>query len=63
MDNTPIFSPIPGISKAVNTKTPIIHEGKNRIIRRMFDFLGIKVLTLQRIKVGKLSLGDLKIGK
>ena len=40
-----------------------IHEGKNRIVRRMFDVLKIKVLSLKRIKVGKLSLGDLKSGK
>lgn len=40
-----------------------IHEGKNRIVRRIFEQLGCKVLTLERIAIGKLELGDLKIGR
>lgn len=40
-----------------------IHEGKNRQIRRMFDAIGHSVLSLNRIKVGKLTLGDLKYGE
>ncbi|MFH1053584.1 MAG: pseudouridine synthase [Candidatus Woesearchaeota archaeon] len=40
-----------------------IHEGKNRILRRIFEKLGYKVKFLQRIKVGKLGLGNLKPGK
>lgn len=37
-------------------------EGKNRQIRRMCYKLGYDVLSLKRIAIGKLSLGDLKIG-
>lgn len=41
----------------------IIHEGKNRIIRRMMGFLGYHVVFLERIKIGSLYLGNLKQGK
>ena len=40
-----------------------IHEGRNRIIRRMFSALGYKVRFLQRIKVGKVNLQGLKLGE
>ncbi len=39
-----------------------ICEGKNRQIRRMFDELGLKVISLKRIKIGDLDLHGLKIG-
>lgn len=37
-----------------------IHEGKNRQIRRMCSSLGHDVISLRRISIGKLTLGDLK---
>ena len=40
----------------------IIHEGKNRQIRRMCERVGNPVITLKRIKVGNIELGDLPIG-
>ncbi len=40
-----------------------IHEGKNRIVRRMFKALGSDVKRLQRVAVGKLQLGGLREGK
>jgi len=40
-----------------------IHEGKNRIVRRMLKELGYMVISLERIKIGQLALGDLKEGK
>lgn len=40
----------------------VIHEGKNRQIRRMFEAVGSKVVVLKRISFGELSLGDLSIG-
>lgn len=40
-----------------------IHEGKKRQIRRMFEKLGYKVANLKRIRMNKLLLGDLPIGK
>lgn len=41
----------------------VITEGKNRQLRRMFEALGHKVNSLKRIKIGKISLGDLPYGK
>jgi len=40
-----------------------IHEGKNKIVRRIFESFGLKIFSLTRIKIGKLSLGELKPGK
>ena len=40
-----------------------IKEGKNRQIRRMVEALGLKVVALVRIRVGKLALGDLALGQ
>jgi len=40
-----------------------IHEGKNRIIRRMFRAIGYEVNFLKRIRVGKLNLGKLPEGR
>ena len=40
-----------------------IHEGKNRIIRRMLKKLGIKITSLERIKIGNLSINKLSPGK
>jgi len=37
-----------------------IREGKKRQIRRMFSYLNLKVLRLKRIKIGPMSLGNLK---
>jgi 23S rRNA pseudouridine2605 synthase len=48
---------------ASNVVEIIIHEGKRRIIRRMFKELGYNVLSLSRIKVGNLELGDLPEGE
>lgn len=40
-----------------------IHSGKNRIVRRMFDALGRKVLKLDRVIFHKLDKGGLKRGE
>lgn len=40
----------------------IIHEGKNRQIRRMCDLAGLQVLRLKRVREGQLTLGDLPSG-
>jgi 23S rRNA pseudouridine2605 synthase len=40
----------------------IIHEGKKRIVRRMFAAVGHQVRLLKRIRIGKLRLEDLKEG-
>ncbi len=40
----------------------IIHQGYNRQVRRMFGYFGVKVLDLERIKIGEIELGNLKDG-
>ena len=40
----------------------IIHEGRNRQIRKMCEAIGKPVLALHRSKIGILSVKDLKIG-
>lgn len=40
----------------------IIHEGKNRQIRRMCQLAGLRVLRLKRVREGNVSLGELKSG-
>jgi 23S rRNA pseudouridine2605 synthase len=41
----------------------VLHEGRNRIVRRMFDALGHPVLRLVRTSIGPIKLGDLKAGR
>lgn len=41
----------------------VLHEGKNRQIRRMLQALGIEVLRLVRVAIGGLELGDLGKGE
>lgn len=40
-----------------------IHEGKNRQVRKMCEAIGHPVITLKRIRIGKISLGNLKQGQ
>lgn len=40
-----------------------IHEGKNRQVRRMFEAVGVKVLNLQRVSIGRVELGNLPLGR
>ncbi|MEV5050735.1 pseudouridine synthase [Arthrobacter sp. LAR12-1-1.1] len=40
----------------------VLHSGKNRIVRRMFDAVGFPVLRLVRVKVGPIGLGDQRQG-
>ncbi|CCJ33315.1 pseudouridine synthase [Caloramator australicus] len=41
----------------------VIHEGKNRQVRKMCEKIGHKVLKLKRVQIGKIKLGSLEVGK
>ena len=41
----------------------ILKEGKKRQIRRMCELVGLKVLGLKRVRIGKVMLGELPEGK
>ncbi|MBI4152265.1 rRNA pseudouridine synthase [Candidatus Woesearchaeota archaeon] len=40
-----------------------LHEGRNHIIKRMFEHFGYRVRSLTRVKIGKVSLGSLRSGR
>ena len=41
----------------------IIHEGRNRQVRRMFSEIGHEVIKLERVRIGNISLGGLRKGE
>ena len=41
----------------------VIHDGRNRVVRRMFDALGHPVRRLVRTSIGPLPLGELRPGR
>lgn len=55
----------PAVVDKVNNKkiTITIYEGKNRQVRKMCEVVGNKVVTLKRVAIGKLELGNLKTGE
>lgn len=51
------------IRNGLESKVEIsIHEGRNRQVRRMFDYFGLTVKSLTRISIGFIKLNDLKRG-
>ena len=42
--------------------TIAVHEGHNRLVRRMFQAVGTQVVYLRRERIGTLNLGHLKVG-
>ncbi len=40
-----------------------LHQGRNRIIRRMCEAVGLKVLRLKRVAIGPYQMGDLPPGR
>jgi 23S rRNA pseudouridine2605 synthase len=41
----------------------VIHEGRNQIVRRMFEEVGHPVVRLIRVAIGSIKLGELPPGK
>jgi 23S rRNA pseudouridine2605 synthase len=50
-------------SGATMTLDLTIHEGRNRIIRRACDAVGMRLISLQRTRVGPVTLGNLPEGE
>lgn len=40
-----------------------VHEGRNRLVRRLLDAVGHPVVELVRVRLGPVALGDLKVGR
>lgn len=51
------------IEKNISRLEIIIHEGKNRQVRKMCEAVGKKVQALHRTKIGNIGVKDLKIGE
>lgn len=57
-----------GVARVVVAKTAeggcrvVLGEGRNRQVRRMLAAVGYSVTRLVRVRIGKLELGDLKVG-
>lgn len=49
--------------KQISRLEIVIHEGKNRQVRRMCEAVGRKVLALHRTKIGEISVKDIPLGK
>ena len=41
----------------------VLKQGKKRQIRRMCDMVGLRVLSLKRVRIGRVTLGDLPVGE
>ncbi len=63
---TPEITTSPAKLRAIGTDgtrwSVTIHEGKNREVRRMFEAVDCRVTALRRVRVGALSIGDVKVG-
>jgi 23S rRNA pseudouridine2605 synthase len=47
----------------LNVVTLSMHEGRNRIVRRMMEALGVEVLSLDRVGYGPLQKKGLRVGR
>ncbi len=41
----------------------VLHEGRNRIVRRLFEAVGFPITRLVRTAIGPIKLGDLRVGR
>ena len=41
----------------------VLHEGRNRIVRRLLEEVGHPVMDLARVQIGPIKLGDLRSGR
>ena len=51
------------VEKQISRLEIVIHEGKNRQVRRMCESVGRKVLALHRTKIGAISVKEIPLGK
>ena len=51
------------IEKNISRLEIVIHEGKNRQVRKLCESVGRKVLALHRSKIGKIGVKDIELGK
>jgi pseudouridine synthase len=59
----PCKARIIGQTEHTTSVSMIIHEGRNRQVRKMMEAIGKEVLQLTRIRMGELCLGNLKPGE
>ncbi|MDR5658137.1 pseudouridine synthase [Serpentinicella sp. ANB-PHB4] len=59
----PAYFEILNSQSDMSTVKIIITEGRNRQVRKMCQAIGHPVISLQRIAVGKLNIGNLELGK
>jgi len=52
-----------GTTDAATQVEVVIHDGRNRVVRRMFEALGHPVRRLVRTSIGPLALGELRPGR
>lgn len=66
LDDGPARADAARIAVATDAATQlelVIHDGRNRVVRRMFDALGHPVRRLVRTHIGPLALGELRPGR
>ena len=51
------------IEKNISRLEIVIHEGKNRQVRKMCESVGRRVLALHRSKIGEIGVKDIELGK
>jgi 23S rRNA pseudouridine2605 synthase len=59
MDSVRVVDAVPGATML----EVVLHEGRNRIVRRMLDAAGFPVTRLVRTRIGPIALGDLRAGR